>query len=230
MSKQTSAIAGAVGLVLATIATAIGLNVGILGASSDESASGPDSTTTTAQPSTVPPSTTTTTTSTTVPTGPRIVTLYVDETVPGGAAPASPAGAPASSPQPPADPAASGPTGGGSSEGSSGSAHRASPATPAPTTPAPTATSPPSGATSYPVYKVPGIGTVTLQRGDGQIHFWAASTTANWQYEVEDDGPRKVEVKFRAGGSDEDEEDEQEAKFEAELENGQIRTRVEADD
>ena len=96
--------------------------------------------------------------------------------------------------------------------------------------PAPAAATPPPAApaASYPKYDVPGIGTVTLQHADGEIHFWAASTSNGWQYRVEKDGSREVEVEFRAGGGDE--EDEREAKFKAQLENGKIRVRTEMDD
>jgi hypothetical protein len=238
MSKQKSAIAGAVGLVLTVILTAIGLNVGILGATNGDEAA-PASTvpdTTWATTSTVP-----STTTTTLPTSPRIVTVYVDEVVPGApvveaqasstpAAPsAAPSAAPAARPAPAPSSKSAAPTPAPATS-SKAPASRAPTATaPAAPAPAPAADpSPTAPAATYPAYDVPGIGTVTLQHADGQIHFWAASTHSGWQYRVGDDGPREVKVEFRAGGGDG--EDEREAKLKAQLKNGKIEIRVEQDD
>ncbi len=245
MSKQKSAIAGAVGLVVTVILTAIGLNVGILGATNGDEAT---PTSTIPDPTWASTSTVPSTTTTTLPTSPRVVTVYVDDVVPGApvtgtdapatqAAAAAPSAAPTPRPAPSAAPApaarAAAPTP-AAAPGSkaptpkpSTAAAPSAPAAPTPT-PAPTTPTPTAPAATYPAYDVPGIGTVTLQHADGKIHFWAVSTRSGWQYQVEDDGPRKVEVKFRTGGGNG--EDEGEAKFQAELANGRIGIRVEQDD
>lgn len=87
--------------------------------------------------------------------------------------------------------------------------------------PASAATPAPSGAMAF---EIEGVGTVWLAIVDGRLVVSQVDTT--WQYSQEsddDDGDdgHEVEIKFRSGGT--------EVEFEAEFEDGAIRTKVETE-
>ena len=71
---------------------------------------------------------------------------------------------------------------------------------PPPTTlpsPQPTTTAPPP-TTAYRTVTYEGVGDVVIaDPGDGTIEFWSCRPAPGWAYQVENDGPSLVEVKFR---------------------------------
>ncbi len=91
-------------------------------------------------------------------------------------------------------------------------------AAPQPATATATPAAGPSGSTAF---EVKGVGTVWLAIEDGRLLVTRVDTT--WQYSQEsdddDEDGHEVEIKFRSGN--------EEVEFEAELEDGEIRTKVE---
>lgn len=74
----------------------------------------------------------------------------------------------------------------------------------------------PSGSSAF---EVKGVGTVWLAIEDGSLVVSRVDTT--WQYKIEMDDDHEIEIKFRSG--------DQEIEFEAELEDGSIRTKLEVE-
>ena len=104
---------------------------------------------------------------------------------------------------------------------------------PEPTTPPPTAepapTAEPTAAvptTTYPTYDAGPAGQVALAFDGSSIVFWGAYPNDGWQYSVESEGPKKVKVKFRQGGGEEEEGDGGEVEFQAKLEGSKIKVEV----
>jgi hypothetical protein len=62
-------------------------------------------------------------------------------------------------------------------------------------------------------------GTVTLQVTGGQLVLIDAIPATGWNLELDRADGREVKVEFESGGSD--------AKFEAKIDNGELRVRVE---
>ncbi len=125
----------------------------------------------------------------------RVVTVYVDE----------PAAAPSPTGEAPVAAASTAVTAAGSPGRAASEA----------------ATSVPVPAVTYPIYDVGEAGQVALEFKDGQIAFWGAYPNDGWDYAVEDNGPREVEVSFRSGNV--------EIEFKAVLRNGEIQVRFETE-
>ncbi len=69
------------------------------------------------------------------------------------------------------------------------------------------------------VYDVDGIGTVTVERDADGLTLIAVVSNPDWTINVEKAGPKEIEIEFRNG--------ELEVKFEAELEYGELRIKIE---
>ena len=66
-----------------------------------------------------------------------------------------------------------------------------------------------------------GAGTVTLQVVAGQLVLLDVGATSGWSLEVDKAEGREIKVEFEDGDSD--------AKFEAKLDNGELRVEIERD-
>jgi hypothetical protein len=89
---------------------------------------------------------------------------------------------------------------------------------PAPTTAAPTPTTaaPVTAALTYPSFSAGSAATVVLQFDGSSIHVASVARQPNWVSQVDQNGPRSVEIKFFNTATQQDEE------FHATVENGRI--------
>ncbi|MGZ8784305.1 MAG: hypothetical protein ACXW1Y_01925 [Acidimicrobiia bacterium] len=106
------------------------------------------------------------------------------------------------------------------STASTTSATSTTPTTPAATPPAaaPSASAGPASSPGAEAFDAGPAGTVWLAIVDGRLVVTQVESDWSYSQESEDDGDREIEIKFRSG--------DQEVEFEAELEDGAIRTKV----